>query len=130
MPSRLTLAEAPFCGGKMEKEHEEIAITDAMIAAAANVLWRHPMLDIPEGFAEGLALEMMKSALLVSGCAMSATLPPLTNELLDAGTNALEDILLNLCDGFVTPQDAVEQIYSAIMRRALTTLPKRASTTP
>ncbi len=43
-----------------------IEITPAMIEAAAAVLWRHPMLDIPEGFAEGLAREMLKRALLTS----------------------------------------------------------------
>jgi hypothetical protein len=46
--------------------------------------------------------------------AKGAPLPPLTKELLAAGTNALEDILLNLCDGFTTPETAVEIIYKAM----------------
>jgi hypothetical protein len=46
---------------------------------------------------------------------MSAPLPPLDNELLDAGISALEDMLLSLCDGSISPQHAVELIYKAMV---------------
>jgi hypothetical protein len=42
------------------------AITPVMIEAAAEVLWRYPLLDIPTGLAESLAREMLRSALSVS----------------------------------------------------------------
>jgi hypothetical protein len=48
------------------KAQGEIEITPEMVEAGAEVLWRHPMLDIPPGFAETLVREILKCALPAS----------------------------------------------------------------
>jgi len=56
----------------MERKNEgnstdEIEITSAMIRAAAEVLWKHPLLDVPEGWAEELAAAVLRRGLAKSG---------------------------------------------------------------
>jgi hypothetical protein len=45
-----------------QRSAEEIKITPEMISAAAEVLWNNPALDIPQGWAELLATEMLQLA--------------------------------------------------------------------
>lgn len=52
-----------------------------------------------------------------AGARQRVPLPPLTDELLSAGTEALEEILLELDSG-LSPQRAVEIIYEAMARRS------------
>jgi hypothetical protein len=44
----------------------QIEITPAMIEAAAEILWKDPLLDITEGWAEDLAEKMLRCALRAS----------------------------------------------------------------
>lgn len=52
--------------GEVERDNscgESIEITPEMVEAAAEVLWRYPLLDIGEGLAERFAREMLERAL-------------------------------------------------------------------
>jgi len=53
-------------GRRDETNVEEIKITQAMVDAASEVLWRHSTLDITMSLAENLAREILKRALLAS----------------------------------------------------------------
>ena len=41
------------------EKHEEIEVTEEMISAAAEVLWKDPLLEISESWAEEKAREML-----------------------------------------------------------------------
>ena len=55
-----------MCGVTPEPIPDGIRITPEMIAVAAEVLWMHPLLDVPVSLAEELAREMLERSLPLS----------------------------------------------------------------
>jgi hypothetical protein len=57
------------------QKERDIEITPELIRAAAEVLWMHPLFDIPESVAEELAAEMLERSFSLSREKTSATGP-------------------------------------------------------
>jgi hypothetical protein len=64
---------------------DKVEITPEMIEAAAEVLWRDPLLDITTGQAETLAAEMLRRAMGVPRHETSAT-PVAEPSMRDSGS--------------------------------------------